>query len=216
MNRLRPIVAGIAIIGLTLLIAAPALAAPSANSGQCPGATTIGNTATSDGSLVLEAGLTVCIHAGSGNTGQFVTDGTSTLADYILASGLLNDGGQVPGVSNYVVYETTPTPSPTPTPEVTPTPTPTPEVTPSPTPTPTPSPSPTPSPTPEVTPSPEVTPTPTPATPRVTPTPAIPVGPSTDVEGPTSGSGGNNVGAIAILLLMVGGSMIVVGRRQPR
>lgn len=126
--------------------AASVIASPSPQSGQCPGATTIGNTATSDGSIVLAAGLSVCIHAGNGNTGTFITDGTSTLADYILASGLLNHGGQVPTVSNYVIYteegsSSTPSPSDhsaTPTPML-PTPTPTATATGTPKATPTPS-----------------------------------------------------------------------------
>jgi hypothetical protein len=102
-----------------------ASAAPSASAGQCPGATTIGNTPTDDGTTILPAGLIVCIHAGNGNTGQLETDGVSTLADYILVSGLLNRGGQVPGVSNYVIYNETPTPGPSETPEPSQTPAPT-------------------------------------------------------------------------------------------
>lgn len=105
-----------ALAGLLLALGlfGSATAAPSANSGQCPGATDPANEKhdTSDGSFVLDAGLSVCIHAGGGNTGIFITDGTSTLADYILASGLLNNGGQVPNVSNYVIYPTTPSAPP--------------------------------------------------------------------------------------------------------
>lgn len=215
-----------AVLAIGLSGASIALAAPSANSGQCPDATTIGNTPTSDGSIVLDAGLTVCIHAGNGNTGMFVTDGTSTLADYILASGLLNDGGQVPSVSNYVVYASTPTP--TPTPEVTPTPTP--EVTPTPTPevTPTPTPEVTPTPTPVVTPTPEITPTPTPV---VTPTPDVPTPtPTTDTGiggdeptppptdtvsavAPTSGAEGT-VLMFAAVAGVLGGALFVASKRR--
>lgn len=111
-RTIRAVFATAFIVTALALGGSTAQAAPSANSGQCPGATTIGNTPTSDGGIVLAAGLTVCIHAGNGNTGQFVTDGTSTLADYILASGLKNPGGQVPGVSNYVVYSGEPSSSP--------------------------------------------------------------------------------------------------------
>lgn len=112
---------------LSAALAGTASAAPSSNSGQCPGATSIGNTPTSDGSIVLAAGLTVCIHAGNGNTGIFETDGKTTLADYILASGLVNNGGQVPNVSNYVVYtegepSSTPSSDPSPSPSATPVP----------------------------------------------------------------------------------------------
>lgn len=122
------------LIGLAVIAFAlpTVVGAASDQAGQCDGYNDPANTKidTSDDDLVLEAGLTICIHASNGNTGQLVTDGTSTLHDYIVASGLLNEGGQVPGVSNYVIYATTqPTPTPTPTPTDTPS-TPTPTVTP--------------------------------------------------------------------------------------
>jgi len=84
------------------------------NAGQCAGFLDAGNTKvdTSNDGLVLQAGLTICIHASNGNTGQLTTDGTSTLHDYIVASGLLNNGDQVPQVSNYVVYGVARTPTP--------------------------------------------------------------------------------------------------------
>jgi outer membrane biosynthesis protein TonB len=158
----RTLIAGLALFALVLSgVAVPAFAA-SDTAGQCDGFQDPANTKvdTSNDDLVLEAGLTVCIHASNGNTGSFTTDGTSTLHDYIVASGLLNNGGQVPGVSNYVVYGVAqPTPTPTPTTAPTPTPTPPP---PPPTPTPTPTPVVTPTPTPTVAPTPTATPTPPP------------------------------------------------------
>jgi len=140
-------------------------AAPSPQAGQCPDGGT--KTDTSDGSIVFEAGLVVCLKAGNGNTGKFTTDGTSTIAQYIEASGLLNNGGQVPNISNYVIYST-------PTPEPTPKPTPKPE----PTPKPTPKPEPTPPPTTQPTPPPTTPPTPKP--PKVARPAARIVGPAGD------------------------------------
>jgi hypothetical protein len=175
-----------------LAFAGSAQAAPSANAGQCPGATTIGNTPTSDGSIVLDAGLSVCIHAGNGNTGTFVTDGTSTLADYILASGLLNEGGQVPNVSNYVIYEEEASSSPSSEPSSEP------SSTPSSSPTSTPSPSS--EPTPSESPSPSATPTSTPSS----PTPSVSTGPAltpppTDTASAPSGAATDDGLASAIL-----------------
>ena len=59
---------------------------------------------TSNDGKVFPAGWTVCLKASDGNTGTFVTDGTTTIGEYIEESGLLNNGGQVPGISNFVVY----------------------------------------------------------------------------------------------------------------
>ena len=154
-SRIARLVTMLALMCMVALAASAPVLAADDTAGQCPGYDDPANTKTdtSDGSIVLAAGLTICIKAGNGNTGQFVTDGVSTLAEYIEDSGLLNEGGQVPNVSNYVVYGPTPTPTPEPTPTPTPepTPTPTPEPTPTPTPeaTPTPTPEPTPTPTPE-------------------------------------------------------------------
>jgi len=131
---MKTLAATVAVAAL-LILALPALAA-SPQAGQCDGYNDPANTKvdTSNDDLVLEAGLTICIHASNHNTGSLVTDGTSTLHDYIVESGILNEGGQVPGVSNYVVYGTTqPTPTPTPAPTETPTPTDTPAPTPTPT-----------------------------------------------------------------------------------
>lgn len=87
---------------LTVVGVAPATATPSAQAGQCePGLYKVD---TSDGSKVFPSGWTVCLKAGNGNTGPIVTDGVTTIAEYIEQSGLLNNGGQVPNISNYVVY----------------------------------------------------------------------------------------------------------------
>jgi len=135
---MKRIIIGLLAIGLLIIGTIPAITLAA---GECP-AGFADKVDTSDGSIVLEAGLIVCIKAGDDNTGTFTTDGESTLAEYIEASGLLNNGGQVPNVSHYVVYDAEPTP--TPTPVVTPTP----DVTPTPPPTPTPTPVVTPSPPP--------------------------------------------------------------------
>jgi len=215
---LRNILGGLAAVLLLFALALPVLAAPSANAGQCDGATTIGNTPTSDGTIVLPAGLSVCIHAGNGNTGIFETDGTSTLADYILASGLLNDGGQVPGVSNYVVYDPEATPSQSPTPSstpiasATPTPVPTPTVEPSPSVEPSSTPTFTPTPTPSESP----TSTPEPSTPTVSPSPTVvptpssmplPTPPATDTEDVTPT--GTTAPSLLILLPLALGAFVL-------
>lgn len=167
MNR-RPLISVVVATALLVLaVAAITRGAASPQAGQCPDYQNNTKVDTSDGSIVLPAGLTVCIHASDGNTGLFQTDGTSTLADYILASGLLNNGGQVPNVSNYVIYEEgTPSDSPTMTPSVDPTPTQSPSDSPSDSPTATPSAVPTstesPVPTPTISATPSVGPTATP------------------------------------------------------
>lgn len=114
-----------------ILGATPAFAVDEASdqAGQCDGYNDPANTKvdTSDGSIVLEVGLTICIKAGNGNTGLIETDGETTLAAYIEDSGLLNNGGQVPNVSNYVIYgqaaeSPSASPSPSASEEATPTP----------------------------------------------------------------------------------------------
>ncbi len=176
-NLRRTIQAAIAtaIIASALTFSGSASAAPSDTSGQCPGATTHEKVDTSDGSIVLPAGMWVCIHAGNGNTGIFETNGTSSLALYILTTGLLNNGGQVPNVSNYVIYEdlfpsASPSSAPSDQPSASPSSTPVPTASPTPVPSEQPSPSTTPSATPAPTnsPTPSAVPSPTLVTPRQT------------------------------------------------
>lgn len=170
---MKKVLGGLAAVILLLVLVIPALAA-SPQAGQCVGYNDPANTKvdTSDDSIVLPAGLTVCIHASDNNTGQFTTDGVKTLGQYILDSGLLNNGGQVPGVSNYVIYGAQPSPTPTPTSTPTSTPSPSPSASPTSTPTPSEEPTPTPtvSPSPTVAPTPSFTSTPS-STPNVTPPP---------------------------------------------
>lgn len=96
------IVATVLSLALALvLIGAPVIGA-NPKAGQCePGLYKID---TSDGSIVFPLGWEVCLKASNGNTGRIVTDGSTTIAEYIKQSGLLNNGGQVPNISNYVVY----------------------------------------------------------------------------------------------------------------
>jgi hypothetical protein len=205
----------LAILGL-LLMSMPltTVLAADETAGQCEGYNDPANTKvnTDDGSIVLEAGLTICIKAGNGNTGLIETDGETTLAEYIEASGLLNEGGQVPNVSNYVVYDVpTPTPTPTPTPpDEDPTPTPTPTATPTVAPTPTPTPSPTP-------PDDDGEPTPTPVPPTQTPPTQPPAAtlPPTDMEG-TDTSGGSMLPLLAAGLLLFGSGVYLALRKQTR
>lgn len=105
---MKRIIITLAAVASLFIAGASPVAAASDTAGQCPGYNDPANTKvdTSNDDLVLEAGLTICIHASNGNTGEIITDGTTTLGEYIEQSGLLNNGGQVPGVSNYVVYGT--------------------------------------------------------------------------------------------------------------
>lgn len=96
------IVATVLSLALSLvLIGAPVIGA-NPKAGQCePGLYKID---TSDGSIVFPLGWQVCLKASNGNTGRITTDGTTTIAEYIEQSGLRNNGGQIPNISNYVVY----------------------------------------------------------------------------------------------------------------
>ena len=207
----RTFIGAIAVLVLLFGTSVSILAADD-TAGQCEGYNDPANTKvdTSDGSIVLEAGLTICIKAGNGNTGPIVTDGTSTLAEYIEASGLLNEGGQVPNVSNYVVYAPTPTPTPTATPpEEEPTPTPTatpPEEEPTPTPTPTP-------PAEEPTPTP-APPTATPVAPTATPAAAVKTLPPTDTVS-TESEGSIPLPQVLLLLAIGCGIALALSKRYP-
>ncbi len=155
-NLRRTIQAAIAtaIIASALTFSGSASAAPSDTSGQCPGATTHEKVDTSDGSIVLPAGMWVCIHAGNGNTGIFETNGTSSLALYILTTGLLIYEDLFPSASPSSAPSDQPSASPSSTPVPTASPTPVPSEQPSPSTTPSATPAPTNSPTPSAVPSP--------------------------------------------------------------
>lgn len=118
------LLAGALLVGAnTAVLASPHEGNPG---GNCDGYDGPGKTDTSDGSILLPEGTVVCVKAGDSNTGTMtVLAGGETLAQLIERSGLLNNGGQVPGVSNYVVYTTPPptTPPPTTPPPTTPPPT---------------------------------------------------------------------------------------------
>jgi hypothetical protein len=195
-----------------LVFSAASVVAANDNAGQCPGFNDPANTKidTNDGSIVLPAGTVFCVHASNNNTGVLVADGTNSLDDYIAAN-IVNNGGQIPGISNYVIYPSQPTPTPTPTETPTPTPTATPTETPTPTPTATPTetPSPTPSETPSETPSVTPTPTPTDVVPpsdnSVTPPPTDTLGQSTASAAPGTGL---IIGAVVILLSLGTGAYV--------
>lgn len=172
----------------------------SADSGQCPGFNDPTNTKidTNDGSVILPAGTQFCIHASNNNTGILTADGSSSLDDYI-ALYIVNNGGQVPAISNYVIYpEVTPSESPSPSPS--PSSEPSPSA--SPTPSQEPSPTPTASPTTTPTPTPSMTSTPTPSS-EPTKTPAV-TPPATDTTGATSPSESGNT-LLMLLAFALGG-----------
>jgi len=189
------IAGGVAII-LALIIASNVSGA-SGQAGQCPGYNDPANVKidTSDDDLVLPAGLTICIHAGGENTGIFQTDGVLTLGGYIIEFGLKNNGGQTPGVSNYVIYgggtqpSSPPTAAPTAAPTVTPTSTPTAEPTVTPTGTPIASEQPSDSPGSSESPS----------APTATPIQPVPTPPSTD----TASEGSPASSSVADFLFLV-------------
>ena len=122
MPLMRRVVPALMVLVALLLIAAwsahPVNAAND-QAGQCEGYDVFTKVDTDDGSIVLPEGTEFCIHASNNNTGRLVADGVTTLAGYIEQSGILNNGGQIPNVSNYVVYgqassTETATPSPDP------------------------------------------------------------------------------------------------------
>lgn len=86
---------------LIVLISLPALSA----SGPCPETSTSIKTASVvDGDLdaiVLSAGTSFCVKAAEENSGIQTADGVKTLLDFVT---WLNNGGQTPNVSHYVVY----------------------------------------------------------------------------------------------------------------
>ena len=57
---------------------------------------------------VLRKGTVFCVKASDGNTGRLTADGTHTLRWYVRTSGLRNNGGNVPDVSYFVIYERPP------------------------------------------------------------------------------------------------------------
>ncbi len=121
------------VIGALALMLVLALPVSANNSGQCPGFQN--NIPTNDGSIVLSAGTSFCVHASNDNTGIQTADGVHDL-DWYIAATILNNGGQVPTISNYVIYSTaSSTPSSQPSEEPSSTPSATPVVTPDPSPT---------------------------------------------------------------------------------
>ncbi len=84
------------------LIAAPAGAKPPANL-HCPGGYLYKVEAVGSelDDVVLPAGTEFCVKASTQNSSYLTADGTSTLLDYVT---WLNNGGQTPSVSYYVVY----------------------------------------------------------------------------------------------------------------
>lgn len=50
-------------------------------------------------SLTLPAGTVFCVKAGTGNSGLVVSDGSTWTVDW------LNNGGETPAISYYIVYE---------------------------------------------------------------------------------------------------------------
>lgn len=93
---------------------------------QCPdGWVTKDASGADDNDLVPEAGLLICVKAGSpgsnvtdtGNTGIILTDGETSLQEYLYAAGIVDGSGmQGRDVSYWVTYET-PTEEPSPTEE---------------------------------------------------------------------------------------------------
>lgn len=100
----------IMLLALTLILGVSAVRAQPGG-GNCPSGGS--KTNTSDGSIFIDAGTVVCVKASNNNTGKMTSTG-ETLAELIIRSGLLNNGDQVPNVSNYVVYGVAATPTPSP------------------------------------------------------------------------------------------------------
>jgi len=84
------------------LVAAPVGAVPPQNM-HCPGDYLYKVNAIDSNldDVILPAGTEFCIKAATQNSSYLTADGTSTLLDYVT---WLNNGGQTPSVSYYVVY----------------------------------------------------------------------------------------------------------------
>jgi hypothetical protein len=133
------------VVGAILLAGAASVQATPPPDLHCPG----GWVEKFDGNYnttVLPAGTQFCVKAATNNSGVLVADGETNLLGYVT---WLNNGGQTPDVSYYVIYVPVVTPPPTesPSPSISPSPEPTASPTPSPDPSPTVGPSPSPKPT---------------------------------------------------------------------
>jgi hypothetical protein len=114
----------LAVVALTTALAATAMAAPPADL-HCPaGWSSKDESGADDNDLVYPAGTTICVKAGTENTGIIVANGWSTLQDYLVLAGIMDGSGeQGRDVSYHVMYGlASPTPSPTPESSVAPTP----------------------------------------------------------------------------------------------
>lgn len=117
------ILAGAAIIAM-LFMATLASAAPPVDL-HCPdGGTKTEAIETELNDLIPEAGVLVCVKAGTGNTGVVTADGETTLQGLLFAAGIVDGSGeQGRDVSYFVVYEATQSTDPSSTVEPTPDPT---------------------------------------------------------------------------------------------
>lgn len=162
---------GTALVGLLVLAALLLPTTALATVDHCPGHNDPANvkdeSGADDNDVVPAAGTSICVKAGTGNTGVITADGETTLREYLFQAGIVDGSGeQGRDVSYWVTYPAAPTPTPTPAPTQTPSPTETP--------------------VPTDTPSPTSTPTPTETTvPVITPIP------TTNVDVDTGGGPGN-------------------------
>lgn len=126
--RQRTVLGFIIAIMAFALLATAAQAAPPVNL-HCPdGWSTKDESGSDDNDLVLAAGTTICVKAGTGNTGILIADGETTLQEYLFEAGIIDGSGeQGRDVSYWVLYGTQETPAPTPEPSATPEPSVTPE-----------------------------------------------------------------------------------------
>jgi hypothetical protein len=105
-----------------LLVFAGGVAADQPEDLHCPaGWLTKDDSGADDNDLVPAADLLICVKAGSpssndsdvGNTGIIVSDGESTLREYLFAAGIVDGSGtQGRDVSYWVIYETMPSEEP--------------------------------------------------------------------------------------------------------
>ncbi len=192
-----------------LLVGAVGSVSAQPGGGNCPTEPSGTKVNTSDGSIAIPGGTLVCVKASNDNTGIMTANFPSeTLAQLIVRSGLLNNGEQVPNVSNYVTYGS-PEHSEEPSPSAPPTPTPSDEPTPSPSPSESSGPSPYPSesatPSTPPTAAPSVEPTPS-TVPSTAPVPA-PTAPPTD----TAAEEYEAVNALAAVLIFFGSIAFAAG-----
>lgn len=101
----RIVLTALAVLSIAMAGASNVFAVPPSDM-HCPAGGVKDETGAADNGLILPAGTTFCVKAGTGNTGLVVADGVTTLQEYLVAAGIVDGSGeQGRDVSYFVVYE---------------------------------------------------------------------------------------------------------------